>query len=122
MHTYKGNKHKRNIRPISPLQIDTVDQEDSNMEAVKITTEITTVEQAETNEEVVEITISKSENLEIKIKGSSKMSFWGHDLKLEAILTLLETIDFKDFETIEDQKELADKLEQIREMIDDIMF
>lgn len=36
-------------------------------------------------------------DLKVTIEGESNMPFWNHDLKVKAILALLESIDIKDY-------------------------
>ena len=37
------------------------------------------------------------ENITVTIEGNSSMPFWNHDLKFEAAIALLSTVDEKDF-------------------------
>lgn len=39
----------------------------------------------------------EDEKITIKIEGDSSMPFWNHDLKFEAVIALLSTVDEKDF-------------------------
>lgn len=39
----------------------------------------------------------EDEKIAIKIEGDSSMPFWHHDLKFEAAIALLSTVDEKDF-------------------------
>lgn len=41
--------------------------------------------------------LEDGEKIEITVKGNSSMPFWKHDLKFEAAIALLETVDEKEF-------------------------
>jgi len=38
-----------------------------------------------------------NEKVTVTIEGNTKMPFWQHDLKVKAILALLNSIDYKDY-------------------------
>lgn len=51
--------------------------------------------------------------LKITIEGDSKMSFWNHDLKVKAILSLLNSIDVKHYYENNLHKEAFESAEEI---------
>lgn len=63
--------------------------------------------------------IDTDETLKITIEGNSDMPFWNHDLKVKAILSLLESIDIKHYH--EDNK-FNEATESYNEIIDAAKF
>lgn len=59
--------------------------------------------------------IETDETLKLTIEGESNMPFWNHDLKVKAILALLNTIDIKHYH--EDDK-VDEAHESYREIIE----
>lgn len=53
-------------------------------------------------------TSEEGEEIKISIEGNSTMPFWNHDLKFEAAISLLETVNEKDFDE-DDMMEDYDK-------------
>ncbi|MEC5308526.1 hypothetical protein [Bacillus thuringiensis] len=60
----------------------------------------------------------KAENVKGEIEGYSNMPFWNHDLKLEVVLSLLNTVDYKDFFESPNYNQLNDYTKQIIEAIE----
>ncbi|MBR2652235.1 MAG: hypothetical protein IKE75_01130 [Bacilli bacterium] len=60
----------------------------------------------------------KAENVKGEIEGYSNMPFWNHDLKLEVVLALLNTVDYKDFFESPNYNQLNDYTKQIIEAIE----
>ncbi|PFS66412.1 hypothetical protein [Bacillus thuringiensis] len=60
----------------------------------------------------------QSENIKGEIEGYSDMSYWNHDLKLEAILKLLNTVDQKDFLESQNYNQLDYYTKEIIKMIE----
>lgn len=56
--------------------------------------------------------------LKVKIEGKTEMPFWKHDLKLEAVKALLETVDKKDFYEADKQEEFHKLIEDIQKTLD----
>ncbi|MFM9533647.1 hypothetical protein [Lysinibacillus sp. IITD104] len=56
-----------------------------------------------------------STDLKISIEGDSKIPFWNHDLKVKAILALLDSIDVKHYHEDGLIKEANESYEQIIE-------
>lgn len=56
-----------------------------------------------------------STDLKITIEGDSTMPFWNHDLKVKAILALLDSIDVKHYHEDNLFKEANESYEQIIE-------
>lgn len=48
---------------------------------------------------------TQKSDINITIDGDSKMPFWNHDLKVKAVLALLNTIDIKHYSEINLQNE-----------------
>ena len=67
------------------------------------------------------ITITGNESgqqIKVAVEGQSDMPFWNHDLKLQAVLALLSTVDKKDFYD-DDKADLADEYyTKIQEALD----
>lgn len=57
----------------------------------------------------------------VKIKGPSSMPFWHHDLTLEVVKALLETVNAKDYD-FNDYGLLSAELDEITNLVDCIMF
>lgn len=55
--------------------------------------------------------------LEISIKGSTDLPFWNHDLKFQAAVTLLETIDRKDFFEYNKGELFFEYLNELRDLL-----
>ncbi|HIE6658170.1 TPA: hypothetical protein ACXOQZ_005981 [Bacillus anthracis] len=60
----------------------------------------------------------KAENVKVEIEGYSNMPFWNHDLTLEVVLGLLNTVDCKDFFESPNYNQLNDYTKQIIESIE----
>ncbi|HFJ9332349.1 TPA: hypothetical protein ACGW5B_005843 [Bacillus paranthracis] len=60
----------------------------------------------------------KAENVKVEIEGYSNMPFWNHDLTLEVVLGLLNTVDYKDFFESPNYNQLNDYTKQIIESIE----
>lgn len=60
----------------------------------------------------------KAENVKVEIEGYSNMPFWNHDLTLEVVLGLLNTVDYKDFFESPNYNQLNDYTKQIIEAIE----
>ncbi|MGD6870913.1 hypothetical protein ACQCU1_01815 [Sutcliffiella horikoshii] len=58
--------------------------------------------------------------IKVDIKGQTDMPFWKHDLKLEAIKELLETIDKKDFYEANKHEEFQKHMEEVQELLNAI--
>lgn len=56
--------------------------------------------------------------LEISIKGSTELPFWNHDLKFQAALALLETIDRKDFFENNEGKLFLEYMNELKGLLD----
>jgi hypothetical protein len=56
-------------------------------------------------------------NIKIQVEGYTKMPFWKHDLKLKAIIALLETVDMKDYAEDGNIEELEQELNKIEDLI-----
>lgn len=60
----------------------------------------------------------QSEDIKGEIEGYSNMPYWNHDLKLEAILKLLNTVDQKDFIESQNYNQLDYYTKEIIKMIE----
>ncbi len=58
--------------------------------------------------------------LKVDIHGQTDMPFWKHDLKLEAIKAILDTIDKKDFYDSNKHEEFQKHLEEVQELLNAI--
>lgn len=58
--------------------------------------------------------------LKVDIQGQTDMPFWKHDLKLEAIKELLETIDKKDFYEANKHEKFQKHMEEVQELLNAI--
>jgi len=65
----------------------------------------------------MEATNEEGVSLTIEIQGQSDIPFWKHDLKLEAIKALLNTIDMKDFYEVNKHEEFYKHLAEIQELL-----
>lgn len=59
----------------------------------------------------------EGQDLKIKITGRSKMPFWNHDLKLDAAITLLETVDVKDFYESNQEEMFYEKIKELQNIL-----
>jgi hypothetical protein len=68
----------------------------------------------------LESTDEKGNKLTVSVEGNSDMLFWKHDLKIEAVKALLETVDKKDF--YEDGKEEAfhEAIQELRDLVNNL--
>lgn len=66
--------------------------------------------------------IDGKEELSVKVKGLSEMPFWNHDLKIEAALALLSTVDRKEFYEDNQEELFNDYMDQLRETMDYLQF
>ncbi|GAB6422905.1 hypothetical protein bcgnr5372_26850 [Bacillus luti] len=62
----------------------------------------------------------ESGDLKISITGPTKIPFWKHDLKIEAAIALLETVDFKDFAENNEADLFFDKMEELQELLNSL--
>ncbi|GAB6456155.1 hypothetical protein bcgnr5390_12190 [Bacillus luti] len=62
----------------------------------------------------------ESEDIKISITGPTKIPFWNHDLKIEAAIALLETVDFKDFAENNEADLFFDKMEELQELLNSL--
>lgn len=60
----------------------------------------------------------KAENVKVEIEGYSNMPFCNHDLTLEVVLGLLNTVDYKDFFESPNYNQLNVYTKQIIEAIE----
>ncbi|MGN5650354.1 hypothetical protein [Bacillus sp. Brlt_9] len=67
--------------------------------------------------EVTSFTLT-SGDLEIQVTGKSEMPFWNHDLKIDAALSLLSTVDYKDFAESNQYDLFNKKMKELQELID----
>lgn len=58
--------------------------------------------------------------VKVTIEGKTEMPFWKHDLKLQAVKHLLETVDSKDFYEADKHMEFHQEIEEIKELLDAI--
>lgn len=66
--------------------------------------------------------LQTGETLKVTVEGTTAMPFWKHDLKLQAALELLETVDRKHFMEDDDNYDLLYKYtNQIRRTLDYII-
>lgn len=55
--------------------------------------------------------------LKVMVEGESDMPFWKHDLKLEAVIALLNTVDVKDFFEDNKYEEFDKYMNEIQELL-----
>lgn len=55
--------------------------------------------------------------LKVTLEGETDMPFWEHDLKLEAVKALLDTVDGKDFYEDGKHEEFHKHLDEIQEIL-----
>lgn len=80
------------------------------------------MEKKETKFTVDGFTDEGDDKISVTVKGVSEMPFWHHDLKIEAALALLETVDKKDFYE-DNQEELFYKyMDRLREKLEFLQF
>lgn len=60
----------------------------------------------------VELDLETGEEMEISVKGPSKVPFWNDDLKANAAISLISTIDLKNFDNPEDFFEVVESLKK----------
>lgn len=64
----------------------------------------------------------KDQDLTIKVTGNSK-DFWKNDLKMKAILLLIDSIDSKGLLEKNDGYEIADEfLQEVKERLEKVLF
>lgn len=56
--------------------------------------------------------------LKVAVEGESNMPFWKHDLKLDAVIALLESVDMKDFHEDNKYEEFNQYMNEIQELLD----
>ncbi|MFL9651890.1 hypothetical protein [Exiguobacterium chiriqhucha] len=56
--------------------------------------------------------------LKVDVEGESNMPFWNHDLKLDAVIALLESVDMKDFYEDNKHEEFNQYMNEIQELLD----
>lgn len=57
-------------------------------------------------------------SLKVHIEGNTDMPFWKHDLKFETILSLLETIDIKDFYESDNVESFQNYVDEVQKLLD----
>lgn len=60
----------------------------------------------------------KGNVMNITVEGSSDMPFWKHDLKIEAAMALLDTIDLKDFAEHDMYEKYFKYVHQLKELVE----
>lgn len=58
--------------------------------------------------------------LKVTVEGESNMPFWKHDLKLKAVIALLDSVDIKDFFEENKYEEFNTYMTEIQETLDAI--
>lgn len=58
--------------------------------------------------------------LKVSVEGESNMPFWKHDLKLKAVIALLDSVDIKDFFEDNKYEEFNTYMTEIQETLDAI--
>lgn len=58
--------------------------------------------------------------LKVTVEGETNMPFWKHDLKLKAVLALLDSVDIKDFFEDNKYEEFDTYMTEIQETLDAI--
>lgn len=56
--------------------------------------------------------------LKVTVEGESNMPFWKHDLKLDAVIALLNAVDVKDFFEDNKYEEFDKYMNEIQELLD----
>lgn len=56
--------------------------------------------------------------IKVSVEGETDMPFWKHDLKLEAVIALLESVDMKDFHEDNKYEEFNRYMSEIQELLD----
>lgn len=56
--------------------------------------------------------------LKVTVEGESNMPFWKHDLKLDAVIALLENVDMKEFHEDNKYEEFNRYMNEIQELLD----
>jgi len=62
------------------------------------------------------------EEISVSVKGLSEMPFWHHDLKIEAALALLSTVDRKEFYEDNQEDLFNNYMDQLREKMEYLQF
>ena len=57
------------------------------------------------------------ENITVTIEGNSSMPFWNHDLKFEAAIALLSTVDEKDFAEGDNHEDYYEYVRRVMEAL-----
>lgn len=58
--------------------------------------------------------------LSVNVEGYSELKFWKHDLKIAAAITLLRTVDLKDFHEAGKLELYEKSLSELRKIVDSI--
>ncbi|WP_445486426.1 hypothetical protein [Niallia sp. 03133] len=58
--------------------------------------------------------------LSVSVEGTSDMAFWKHDLKIEAVKALLETVDKKDFYEDGKEDEFHKSIQELRNLLNSL--
>lgn len=66
---------------------------------------------------VMESTDGQGNKLKVTLEGHTNLPFWEHDLKLEAVKMLLNTVDRKDFNQNGIYEEFEQYMEDIQELL-----
>jgi hypothetical protein len=69
--------------------------------------------------EKTEFTLSDN-SVTVAVQGETEMPFWKHDLKIKAALSLLSTVDKKDYYEDDKHQEFHESIVALRELLDRI--